>query len=178
MADTPERYHGGDQLEEISVRKLVASLFGAMVLAIVGMIAVFFFGMRAKCPPVMNVVRTFNRKVTKAQAMKTAGQPGAYAAIITHVGRTSGTEYETPVGPFVTDEGFIIPLPYGTTADWVKNVLQAGTATIEFEGDTYEVDQPELIEAEEAIAVIPAAYQRSLRWFNVNDFLKVTLAES
>jgi deazaflavin-dependent oxidoreductase (nitroreductase family) len=157
------------------VWKFVVSLFGAMVFAIVGFMVVFFLGMRAKCPPVMNAVRKFNRNVTKAQAMKTAGEPGAYAAIITHVGRASGAEYETPVGPFVAEEGFVIPLPYGTTADWVKNVLQAGTATIVFEGETYDLDQPELIEAEEALAVIPPTYQRSLRWFNVNDFLKLRL---
>ena len=147
--------------------------FGGLVLALVGVTVVFLLAMRSKCPPVLNAVRRFNRSVSNPRAMETAGQPGAYAAVIQHVGRTTGNAYETPVGPFESDQGFVIPLPYGTTADWLKNVQHAGAATIIFEGSSYDVDQPELIVGEEAMAVIPPKYQRSLRWFDVNDFLRV-----
>ena len=43
--------------------------------------------------------------------METARTPGAYASAITHVGRRSDRVYETPAGPFATDEGFISPSP-------------------------------------------------------------------
>ena len=43
--------------------------------------------------------------------MEQARTPGAYASAITHVGRRSGRVYETPAGPFATDEGFISPSP-------------------------------------------------------------------
>lgn len=153
--------------------RLVARLFGGLVLAFVALTIVLVVGMRAKYPPVTDAVRTFNRKVTKARTMETAGQPGAYAAVIRHVGRSSGTEYETPIGPFETDEGFIVPLPYGQKTDWLKNVQQAGAATIIFEGSSYGVDQPGIIGVTEAMVSIPPKYQRSLRWFNVNDFLRL-----
>jgi len=155
------------------MRRVSAGLFGGLVLAFIALLIVFLVGMRAKYPPVTDAVRRFNRKVTKPRAMETAGQPGAYAGVIRHIGRSSGTEYETPIGPFEIDEGFVIPLPYGTTADWLKNVQRSGEAVIVFEGETYDVDEPEVIAAEEAMPLIPPKFQRSLRWFNVKDFLKV-----
>jgi len=155
------------------MRRFAVGLFGGLVLVSVALTIVMLVGMRTKYPPVTDAVRKFNRKVTNARAMETAGQPGAYAAVIQHVGRTTGNIYETPVGPFESDQGFVIPLPYGTTPDWLKNVQHAGAATIVFEGSTYDVDQPELITGTEAMVVIPPKYQRSLRWFNVDDFLRV-----
>lgn len=153
--------------------RLAVRLSAGIVLAFIALLIVFLVGMRAKYPPVTDAVRRFNRKVTKPRAMETAGQMGAYAGVIRHIGRSSGTEYETPIGPFETDGGFVIPLPYGTKADWLKNVQHAGTAIIMFEGETYNVDEPEVIAAEEAMPLIPPKYQRSLRWFNVDAFLKV-----
>jgi hypothetical protein len=41
---------------------------------------------------------------------------------------------------FATDDGFVIALPYGPGADWVKNVLASGSATIVNEGDTWLID--------------------------------------
>ena len=67
-------------------------------------------------------VRRFNRSVGNPRTMATAGQPRAYASVIQHQGRTSGSTYDTPIVPFTTSDGFVIPLPYGARADWVKNV--------------------------------------------------------
>jgi len=114
--------------------------------------------------------------VMNPRAMKTAGTPGAYAGIIRHIGRTSGTEYETPVGPFATEDGFVIALPYGTSPDWLKNVLVAGSAVIVHEGETYAVDRPEIINAAAALDYVPPGEQTSLRIFNVDEFLSVHLA--
>ena len=160
------------------MRRGFAGLFGGLVLAFIALLIVFLVGMRAKYPPVTDAVRRFNRKVTKPRAMETAGQPGAYAGVIRHVGRSSGTEYETPIGPFETSEGFVIPLPYGAKADWLKNVQRSGGAVIVFEGVTYDIDDPEIIAADEAMPLIPPKHQRSLRWFSVNEFLRVSKTNS
>ena len=55
-------------------------------------------------------------------------------AVVHHRGRTSGREYQTPVNLFHTDGGFVIALPYGPHTDWVKNVLAAGSCTVETRG--------------------------------------------
>jgi hypothetical protein len=153
--------------------KRVLKILGTLVVAIIALWVVFTLAMRAKYAPVIDSVRRFNRSVGNPLAMATAGQPGAYASVITHRGRTSGTEYETPIGPFASDDGFVIPLPYGATADWVKNVLAEGSAVIVTEGEVYHVDHPELVSSDDAMPEIPAKYQWSLRLYNVDDFLRV-----
>jgi deazaflavin-dependent oxidoreductase (nitroreductase family) len=162
-----------DQYGEVSMWKRVGQLFGGTVVALGVASVVFLLAMRSKCPPVLNAVRRFNRSFTNPRAMETAGQPGAYASVIRHVGRASGTAYETPIGPYPTDEGFVIPLPYGTTPDWLKNVQRAGSATIISEGTYYQVGEPQIIDAQQAMSSIPHESQRSLRWFNIDEFLTV-----
>ena len=139
---------------------------------------VFVLGMRAKWPPVLKAVRGLNRRFVNPRQMRTAGTPGAYAGIVRHVGRRSGAVYETPVGPFPTDDGFAIALPYGTTSNWVKNVLAAGSATLVTEGRTYEVDRPELVPVGEIADVLPPGERRSLRLFRVEHALRVHSAGS
>ena len=37
---------------------------------------------------------------------------------------------------------FVVPLPYGTRVDWLRNVLAARRATIDAQGKTYNVVEP------------------------------------
>jgi deazaflavin-dependent oxidoreductase (nitroreductase family) len=150
--------------------RILAGLFVVLFLASV----VFFTAMRSKFPPVLSAVRRFNRSVANPNAMKTAGQSGAYASVIHHVGRTTGAEYETPIVPYMTDDGFVIPLPYGTTPDWLKNVQRSGEATITSDGETYPVSHPQIISGDEAMPSISVKEQRSLRWFNIDEDLRVS----
>ena len=149
----------------IAVVALVAGL-GLLLL-------VFVFGMRAEAPAVLKAVRRFNRRFVNPRQMKTAGTPGANAGVIRHVGRRSGRVYETPVGPFATNDGFVIALPYGTSSEWVKNVLAARSATLVTEGQTYAVDQPEIVPLGDVMDVVPSNERRSLRLFRVDQALRV-----
>ena len=158
--------------------RLIGAALGALLIAVAAIGAVFAIGMRTKYPPVTTAVRRMNRKVMNPRAMKTAGKPGAYAGVIRHVGRVSGAEYETPIGPFATTDGFVIALPYGTSPDWLKNVVAAGSAVIVHEGETYQVDRPEIIDAAEALEFVPPGEQTSLRVFNVDEFLCVRVVQT
>ncbi len=159
------------------LRPLV-KLVGGLALAAMSIGIVFMVGMRRKSPPVLDAVRRMNRAFSNPRAMKTAGTPGAYASVIRHVGRTTGRPYETPVGATATDDGFVIALPYGTNADWLKNVLASGSATIVAEGSTYRVDQPTVIPTAEAAPHLPSRELRSLRLFRVDQCLRVRREES
>ncbi len=110
--------------------------------------------------------------------MKTAGQPGGPASVIRHVGRTSGALYETPVGAVKTEDGFVIALPYGTSPDWFKNVRAAGSAELVHEGDTHQLEEPELVPSEVGNPYFPPNVQRTHRLFAVDDFLVLRRAES
>ncbi len=144
-----------------------------IVLTAIAVGVVFVAGMRAKAAPVQDAVRRMNRAVTNPRQMATAGATGSYASVVRHVGRRSGTEYETPVVVYPTDDGFAIALVYGRSADWMKNVLAAGTAGIVHEGETHDVDRPEIVPITEISAYIPAREQRTHRVFHVDEVLRV-----
>ena len=146
---------------------------GALVAGFILLLLAFVFGIRAKSPVVLRAIRRFNRRFMNPRQMKTAGTPGAYAGFVRHVGRRSGRVFETPVGPFATDDGFVIALPYGTSSDWVKNVLAAGSATLVTEGQTVEVDQPEIVPLGDVVDFLPSKERRNLRLFRVEQALRV-----
>lgn len=141
--------------------------------AVIGLGAAYVVGLRTKSPVVIRPLVWFSRRFINPRQMRTAGRPGAYASIIRHRGRRSGRTYETPVGAVPTDDGFVIALPYGTRAQWLRNVLAAGSATLVSEGAVHEVDRPELVRLEAANAWFPAGDQRSHRWFGVEHCLRL-----
>jgi len=147
----------------------------AGIAVIVG-VAAFLIGMRRKSPAVLDAVREFNKAVSNPKQMETAGTPGAYASIIEHTGRKSGSTYRTPVGTMATDDGFAIMLPYGTRPDWVRNVLTSGTAVITAEGETVAVDQPEIVPFAAVSARLPDNELRLGRLFNVEQAITLRRA--
>lgn len=144
-----------------------------LVVAVVAAGATFLLGMRTKSPLVLDAVRRFNRAVMNPRQMASAGTTGAYASVIVHHGRSTGTRYETPVVAEPTDDGFVIALPYGSRADWVKNVLASGSATIVDNGETWVVDRPELVPMATVEHHFPPDDQRTHRLFGVDQCLQV-----
>ena len=123
----------------------LATLAGMLFLGFVVIAIVFVLGMRAKSPLLLKPFIRFQRAIINPRQMRSAGTPGAYAAVIRHRGRVSGRSYETPVGAEPVDDGFVIALVYGSRTSWLRNVLAAGSATIVHDGQAYAVDQPEIV---------------------------------
>ena len=96
--------------------------------------------------------------------------------VITHVGRTSGKTYQTPLDAHRTDGGFIFILMYGSKSDWVQNVLAAGTATVTKDGETHELESPQLISKDEAWQHLPDTVQAPPGFLNVTEYLRMDLA--
>ena len=67
-------------------------------------------------------------------------------ATIKHRGRKSGKPYETIVTAFRKDKVLAIALGHGKT-DWVKNVLAAGEADVQFGRKTVHVTNPRIVPA-------------------------------
>jgi deazaflavin-dependent oxidoreductase (nitroreductase family) len=154
------------------MRRALARLVGAVLFGIGLTLIVFVVGMRTKSPAVIDTVRRISR-ATKPFVLRTAGQPGAPASVVRHVGRISGREYETPVTAMATDDGFVIALPYGPRTDWLRNVQASGTATILDEGGTYAVDRPEVVPTIVAEPDLPPESLRMLRVFRVEECLRL-----
>lgn len=73
-------------------------------------------------------------------------------------------------------DGFIIPLGYGTRVDWLQNVLAAGRATVSAEGETRDVTEPEVIDAATALPMLSLKRRRTFERVGITQYLRVKLA--
>jgi deazaflavin-dependent oxidoreductase (nitroreductase family) len=151
----------------------IVALLGALLLGLLAFIGVFLGGMRAKWPPVVDAVRRLNMRVFNPRQMATAGQPGAFAQILRHTGRTSGRTFETPLGIEPTDDGFVIALVYGNDTQWLRNVLAAGRAEVVRDDVCYEVERPELVSVKDVIGFFKPSDRRLFGLFGVEKCLRL-----
>jgi deazaflavin-dependent oxidoreductase (nitroreductase family) len=66
-------------------------------------------------------------------------------AILTHRGRKTGRSYRTPINVFRRGTEYFFFLTYESDVQWVKDVLAAGSCSIETRGRVVELVEPELI---------------------------------
>jgi deazaflavin-dependent oxidoreductase (nitroreductase family) len=153
------------------------SLLGALLVGLVALMGVSLAGMHRRWPPVVNTVRRFDSRVLNPRQMETAGQPGAFAQILRHTGRTSGRSYETPLGIEPTDDDFVIALVYGDDTQWLRNVLAAGSAEVVVDGRTYPVSRPEVVPVDEVIGYFKPSDSRLFGLFGVQRCLRLHHAD-
>ncbi|HJT93122.1 MAG TPA: nitroreductase [Mycobacterium sp.] len=127
--------------------------------------------------PVRDAVRTFNKYLLNPAMLQLAGRKHWYAAVIRHTGRRSGKRYATPVVADRVADGFIVPLPYGTRVDWLRNALSAGQATITVGGQTHEVVKPEVIDAATAGIQLSRRKRQTFERFGIEEFVKFQRAK-
>jgi deazaflavin-dependent oxidoreductase (nitroreductase family) len=65
--------------------------------------------------------------------------------VVIHRGRKSGRLYETPVNVFREGEAYLFFLTYGSDAQWVKNIVAAGSCSLETRGRVVQLVDPELV---------------------------------
>lgn len=153
--------------------RVVARIVGALVGIAVLLLGLLVAGMRWQVAPVLNAVRRMNRSLTNPRVMRTAGTAGTQTSVIEHVGRRSGSTYGTPVDIIETTTRLLIALPYGTRTDWLRNVLDAGSATVVTRGERVRVDRPAIVATADVAALIPPRTLRTLRLFGVGECLSL-----
>ena len=151
-------------------------ILGVVAVGLVALAVAFVVGWRAKSGLVLGPIIWMSKKFMNPMQMRSAGTPGAYASIVRHRGRRSGTAYETPVGVVADGDAFLVALPYGERAQWLRNVLVAGSADLVHEGTTYHVDRPELIPMETVADRFSAGDQGMFRWLRVDSCLRLHIA--
>jgi deazaflavin-dependent oxidoreductase (nitroreductase family) len=95
-------------------------------------------------------------------------------ALLTHVGRTSGRSYETPVNVFRVEGGYVFALTYGES-QWVKNVMAAGQCHIRTRRHDVALTEPERLH-DPARHLIPVPFRWILKLVGVDDFLLLRAA--
>lgn len=116
----------------------------------------------------------FNRRLVNPVVRTFAGRPGSPVAVVEHRGRRSGRRYRTPVVAFGVDDGYVVALFYGADGDWVKNVLAAGSCTLELGGRRVELVDPRVLDVSEGMALVPALMRPALRLLRVTGVLRLS----
>lgn len=125
-----------------------------IALAVLLPVTVFVIGIRSGDPRFVRAMTRFQRDVVNPRVLATAGTPGSPWAVVEHVGRRTGTGYETPVGAVRDGDGWVISLPYGEQTSWVRNVVSAGEAHLRVDGERRRVGE---------IAIVPIIRTRLAR---------------
>jgi deazaflavin-dependent oxidoreductase (nitroreductase family) len=104
-----------------------------------------------------------------------------FAARISHTGRRSGRRYVTPASARLAGDTFIVPLTFGSSSDWSRNVRAAGGCEIRLNGTDYRAVRPELADGEQAGDVIRAAFgpveRIMFRMLGIRQFLLLQRAD-
>jgi deazaflavin-dependent oxidoreductase (nitroreductase family) len=91
-------------------------------------------------------------------------------ALVRHVGRRSGRQYETPVILAQVPDGFVTELTYGEDVDWFKNVVAAGGCVVVHRGREYVVRAVLPYSREQGLAAFPPFRRTLLRLLRRHDF--------
>jgi len=93
--------------------------------------------------------------------------------VVVHTGRKSGRRFATPIALAKTNDGFVIPLPWGAGTDWCRNVVAAGGGIVRWGGVDHVVRDPEVIAQAEAAPAFPAIIERLIPVIGIERFLRV-----
>ncbi len=91
-----------------------------------------------------------------------AGGGRSEIGTLEHVGRRSGIRRLTPVHPEPIVDGFRIIVPLGDHSEWARNVLAAGHCRLQLRDVVYELDEPTMIPASDALD-LPRPVRAALR---------------
>jgi deazaflavin-dependent oxidoreductase (nitroreductase family) len=91
--------------------------------------------------------------------------------LLRHQGRRSGRLYATPVVALPVPGGFAIPLAFGEGADWYRNIMTSGGATIRRHGTEHRLGDPAAIDPDSAASPFPAWQRPVFRALGIRRFL-------
>lgn len=95
--------------------------------------------------------------------------------VLTHVGRTSGATYRTPLDAHPVEGGYLFVLVYGSGSDWVRNVMAANGARLLVDGTEMELAAPRLVGKAEAFQALSDEVTRPPRMLRITEFLRMDL---
>jgi deazaflavin-dependent oxidoreductase (nitroreductase family) len=93
--------------------------------------------------------------------------------VIEHRGRRSGRIFHTPVVVRPTDDGFIVPMPWGEGTDWYRNVRAAGECVIRWKGRDYPLVDPRVIDRTAAGAGFSDFQRSAMARFGITQALRL-----
>ena len=124
----------------------------------------------------LGLIKRFNKYVLNPVMLQFSGRSGP-SAIVHHLGRRSGTPYATPVIAHQTHQDVIIPLPYGTEVDWLRNLRAAGQAVVDLEGRSLQVNGPVIVDIDDVVDLLPASMVFAVHVNGAREALRLRVSE-
>lgn len=91
-------------------------------------------------------------------------------SLVRHVGRKSGTVYETPLILARVPEGFVAELTYGPDVSWYRNIVKAGHCVVIHRGREYAIDAIEPYPTDDGLRAFGPPFTQILRLLGREEF--------
>jgi deazaflavin-dependent oxidoreductase (nitroreductase family) len=123
--------------------------------------------------PIPMWIAQVNKRFFNPMELKRGVRP-----VMTHVGRSSGETYRTPLDAHRVDGGWIFIVMYGPDSDWVLNILASGSATLNVDGEEFSLISPRIIDKAAAWKRIAEGTTAPPDYLKVNEYLLLEVADS
>ncbi|MDQ7911178.1 nitroreductase family deazaflavin-dependent oxidoreductase [Phytohabitans sp. ZYX-F-186] len=100
--------------------------------------------------PLPRWLAQINKRVFNPREIRRGVRP-----VLIHVGRSSGRIYRTPLDAHPLPDGYLFIPMYGPRADWVRNVLRAGTARLSIGGEEMRLVSPRMVRKKDVWSLLP-----------------------
>ncbi|MBX7266155.1 nitroreductase family deazaflavin-dependent oxidoreductase [Micromonospora sp. Llam7] len=120
--------------------------------------------------PLPRWLARINKRVVNPREIRRGVRP-----VLTHLGRSSGRIYQTPLDAHPLPDGYLFLPLYGPRTDWVRNVLAAGTARLTVGGEQVQLDSPRMVRKQEVWPLLPAGTRAPPGISNDSELLRMDL---
>lgn len=109
--------------------------------------------------------------------MERVARLAPHMAVVHHQGRVSGRAYSNPVLAFHTGDQWTFALTYGSSVDWVKNVVAAGSCDLDVHGKRVRLAGPVVLDDPSLRRRLPVYLRPVLAAAAVTEFLTAQAVE-
>jgi deazaflavin-dependent oxidoreductase (nitroreductase family) len=158
--------------------KALAVIVGIVVIEEIFETALMMWAFRSRNPRAIRWLTWYHKHVSNPVMVRFFSGRSSVNALLHHVGRRSGKAYATPLTAHRSEGTIIVPLPYGTETDWLRNLQAAGEGVVELEGLRFRVDEPEVVLIDEVMPLLSPLLVRIVRMHETEHALKLHVVES
>ncbi len=97
--------------------------------------------------------------------------------VIRHRGRKTGRIYATPLGMRRLGDSFVMPLTFGDSAAWYRNVTASGSCEVTYMGRDYTLTDPEVIDYGNAAPAFPRYELLQFRFVGIAQYLRMRILQ-
>lgn len=126
-------------------------------------------------PRARNAIRFVARFVNPLTLLVAGRSWMRIVGVIRHRGRKTGRIYATPLGMRRLGDSFVMPLTFGDSAAWYRNVTASGSCEVTYMGRHYTLTAPEVIDYVSAAPAFPRYELLQFRLVGIAQYLRMRI---